>query len=370
MRIALLAGVTSIHTIRWANGLAERGHEIHVITCHSGGDPLLEKVTAHELPYKPPQGYFLNKFSLRKILASIQPDVLNAHYASGYGTLARLSGFHPCVLSVWGSDVYDFPEKSFLHRMLLKKNLLFADVVCSTSHVMAKQTRMICPELKEIPVTPFGVDTELFKPMPELRDEQYITIGTVKKLAPKYGIDLLLKAFAHAREALKREDPETANRLRLMIVGSGPQEKELMQLADNLAISDQSRWVRRVPHTDVPKYLNQMDIYVALSRLDSESFGVAIIEASACGIPVIVSDVGGLPEVVKDGETGMIVEKENVQEAGLSIVKLVKDSKLRRNMGKNGRQRVKDLFDWEANLEEMEKVYKRLAWEDKNINYK
>jgi len=43
-----------------------------------------------------------------------------------------------------------------------------------------------------------------------------------------------------------------------------------------------------------------MDVYVALSRLDSESFGVAIIEASACGFPVIVSDVGGLPEVVKD----------------------------------------------------------------------
>lgn len=64
----------------------------------------------------------------------------------------------------------------------------------------------------------------------------------------------------------------------------------------------------------------------------------------------------------------MIVEKENVLEAGLSIIKLIKDSRLRRNMGKNRRQRVKDQFDWEANLEEMEKVYNRLAWEDKNIN--
>jgi len=51
----------------------------------------------------------------------------------------------------------------------------------------------------------------------------------------------------------------------------------------------------------------------------------------------------------------MIVEKENVLEAGLSIIKLIKDSRLRRNMGKNRRQRVKDQFDWEANLEEMEK---------------
>jgi hypothetical protein len=54
-----------------------------------------------------------------------------------------------------------------------------------------------------------------------------------------------------------------------MIVRSGPQEKEAMQLADNFAISDQCRWVRRVPHTDVAKYLNQMDVYVASSRLES-----------------------------------------------------------------------------------------------------
>jgi glycosyltransferase involved in cell wall biosynthesis len=357
MKIVILSSLGSIHTIRWANGLAERGHELHILSCHSGGDPLSEKVIVHELPHKPPQGYFLNKFALRKILASIKPDILNAHYASGYGTLARLSGFHPCVLSVWGSDVYDFPEKSLLHRMLLKKNLLFADVVCSTSHVMAKQTRMICPELQEIPVTPFGVDTELFKPMPELRDERYITIGTVKTLAPKYGIDLLLRAFAHVREVLAKENSETAKRLRLMIVGSGPQEKELMQLAENLGISDQCQWVPRVPHTDVPKYLNKLDIYVALSR--QESFGVAVIEASACGIPVVVSDVGGFPEVVKDGETGVIVEKEKPQEAGNVILELVKDQDFRLHLGKNGIRHIALNYEWISCVKTMEKILKR-----------
>lgn len=107
-----------------------------------------------------------------------------------------------------------------------------------------------------------------------------------------------------------------------------------MQLADNLAISDQCRWVRRVPYTDVAKYLNQMDVYVALSRLEGESFGVAIIEASAYGISVIVSDVGGLPEVVKDGETGMMVEKENPQKAGDSLIRLVRDKEFRNYLGR------------------------------------
>ena len=121
-----------------------------------------------------------------------------------------------------------------------------------------------------------------------------------------------------------------------------------MQLADNLAISDQCRWVRRVPHTDVAKYLNQMDVYVALSRLDSESFGVAIIEASACGIPVIVSDVGGLPEVVKDGETGIIVEKENPQEAGDSLVRLVRDKEFLNYLGEKGARHLKTNYDWRS----------------------
>lgn len=77
-----------------------------------------------------------------------------------------------------------------------------------------------------------------------------------------------------------------------------------MQLADNLAISDQCRWVRRVPHTDVPKYLNQMDVYVALSRLDSESFGVAIIEASACALQLLFLMWAGFRKLSKMAKQG------------------------------------------------------------------
>lgn len=358
MKLALLSALISVHTTHWANGLAKRGHEVHIITCHPGGDPLSEGVIVHNLPHKPPYGYFLNVQVLREILVSIGPDVLNAHYASGYGTLARLASFHPYVLSVWGSDVYDFPNRSFLHKLLLKKNLLAADVVCSTSHVMASQTRIICPELVEIPITPFGVDTELFRPMPELRDERFITIGTVKKLAPEYGIDLLLKSFAYARETVEKKDENTAKRLRLMIVGDGPQKQELKQLAEVLGVSEQCIWVGKVLHSEVPKHLNQFDIYVALSRM--ESFGVAIIEASACEIPVVVSDVGGLPEVVKDGETGIVVERENPQASGAVIAKMINNDKFRLKLGKQGRSRVLAMYDWKNCVKKMERVYAAL----------
>jgi len=347
MKIALLSSLLSIHTVRWANAFAERNHDVYVISAKSHCETthgVSPKVNIVPLPYSSPHGYFLNAITLKKTLKQINPDVLNAHYASGYGTLGRLSAFHPYVLSVWGSDVFDFPFKSRYHMALIRKNLLAADLVCSTSNVMAQQTLKICPEIQRIEVTPFGVDTQIFKPLPDCRNPEYITIGTVKTLAHKYGIDTLLHAFALACSEMKKIDP--GKKLRLLIAGDGPEKFKLQELARSLKIESQCIWVGKVPHSEVPKILNQLDIYVALSRLDSESFGVAIIEASACGIPVVVSDAGGLPEVVEGEKTGFIVPRESVEEAKNVLFLLLQKPALRENMGKNGRLFVQEHYEW------------------------
>jgi len=75
--------------------------------------------------------------------------------------------------------------------------------------------------------------------------------------------------------------------------------------------------------------IGHLDVYIALSRLDSESFEVAILEASACGLPVIISDVNGLKEVTKDGETGLIVPKESPERAVEAMLRLSSNEKLR-----------------------------------------
>lgn len=356
MRVAFLSALSSIHTVRWANAFAERNHDVYVISAKShcktahGVSP---KVNVVPLPYSFPHGYFLNAITLKKTLKQINPDVLNAHYASGYGTLGRLSAFHPYVLSVWGSDVFDFPFKSRYHMALIRKNLLAADLVCSTSNVMAQQTLKICPEIQRIEVTPFGVDTQVFKPLPDCRNPEYITIGTVKTLAHKYGIDTLLHAFALACSEMKKIDP--GKKLRLLIAGDGPETIELQNLARFLKIEAQCSWLGKVSHSEVPKILNQFDIYVALSR--SESFGVAIIEASACGIPVVVSDAGGLPEVVEDKETGFIVPRNSPNEAYNALISLLIDSDMRILMGRKGGDFVRKTYEWGKCVEILKKVF-------------
>ena len=364
MRIALLTLKYSIHSTRWVNSLANRGHEVHLISMHKENDPLEKNIIQHKLSLFPPWGYYLDAHQLRKILDQVQPDLLHAHFASGYGTLARLSHFHPMMISVWGNDVYNFPFRSPIHHEILRENLCTADWISSTSQVMAEHTTRLAKCVKEkISVIPFGIDCEFFKPQEGSRDPDFFTIGTVKTMAPKYGIDVLIRAFHSLHHRLQSEGSPSAGKLRLILVGGGPIQRRddqtpyLKKLCQELGIQDKVTFVGPVPHKDVPGWLNRFDVYAALSTKDSESFGVAVIEASACEIPVVVTKSGGLPEVVRDGVTGYIVPTQDHESAAEAFYKLFADQELREKLGNAGRGFVLNHYEWERNVSQMETLY-------------
>jgi len=356
MRVVLLAAASSIHTVRWANGISALGHDVHVITLHDPFDPFNAEVSVYKINYFWSFGYFINVPAVKRLLAVIQPDIVNAHYAGGYGVLARLVDYHPWILSVWGADVYDVPYKSFFHKMIIQRNLQSADRIASTSHCMASQVRALDSEISNIRITPFGVD---FKGYPEIKPfvptNDKIVIGTVKSMSPKYGVDTLIRAFALLVSRMGLQEKNDLE-LELHLVGDGSAD-ELKHLSQQLGVSDQTKFIGQVPHAHVPEQLSKMDIYVALSRLDSESFGVAIIEAGAAGLPVVVSDAGGLPEVVVEGETGFIVPRDCPKSAANAIEKLIFDPELRLRLGSAGRDHVLSNYSWEDSLENMISLY-------------
>ncbi len=368
-RVALLGPANSIHLQRWAAALAQRGHALCVISQQRCERALLpQQAEVVWLRHSGPAGYFLNALALRRALAQWRPDLLNAHYASGYGTTAALVGFVPTLLSVWGSDVYDFPCESAFKARLLRWNLRRATALASTSHAMAQQVRRLVPERDDaIAVTPFGVDLVRFAPAaapapalewaPSTHAAGPLTIGIVKTLAPKYGVDLLLRAFAGLmRDAEVRALTDDC---RLLIVGDGPQRAALEALARELGIAQRTEFAGAVAHADVPAGLHRLDLYAAPSRLDSESFGVAVIEASACGLPVVVSDAGGLPEVVRDGETGLVVPRDDVPALQAALKRLLLDPGLCERLGRNGRAHVEREYEWGHCVDLMEQAYAR-----------
>jgi len=98
----------------------------------------------------------------------------------------------------------------------------------------------------------------------------------------------------------------------------------------------------KVNYGEVPKYHNMLTISVFPSIFESESFGVSILEASACEKPVVVSNVGGLPEVVDDQKTGFIVPPKDPEKLAEAIEKLILNESLRLQIGKAGRIMVKE----------------------------
>lgn len=358
LRIALLGPASSIHLQRWAFALVARGHEVCVISQHRCDAALLPAAAKLIwLSHEGERGYFTNAFSLWRELRLWRPHLLNVHYASGYGTTAALVGYRATLLSVWGSDVYDFPYESHFKKWLLQRNLRKATAIASTSYAMARQVQRMTPDRYEVEVTPFGVDLKSFASNQVSRIPGVLTLGIVKTLAPKYGVDLLLHAFAGLMtdgEVLAKEAV-----LRLLVVGDGPQRDELLSLSKQLGIAEHTEFVGAVAHSEVPKWLNRLDIYAAPSRLDSESFGVAVIEASACSLPVVVSDVGGLPEVVRNEETGIVVLRNDVPALQTALKRLVLDAELRKRLGHNGRAHVARDYEWSHCVSLMEQCYRR-----------
>lgn len=342
----MLAAASSVHTIRWANAFVQRGMEVHLVSLHTPHSLLDHRVTVHRFPYLKGLGYVVNGPLLARLVRTLKPDVVNAHYATGYGTLARWCAPAPLVLNVWGSDVFEFPEKSPLHKRSLLGNLTRATHIVSTSEAMAARVRSLLPVPKPLTVVPFGVDTDLFTPRPPGDNvPKGVTFGTVKALERVYGIDLLIEAFA----LLVAKRP--ALELRLRIVGGGGQRDALQRLAASSGVADKITFVGAVPHDRVPGELRKFDVFVALSR--AESFGVAVVEAGACGLPVVVSNVGGLPEVVRNGTTGLVVPASDAFEASVQMGRLCDSPELRTSLGRNGREMVCSEFAWSVCVDRM-----------------
>jgi len=356
MKVAFLAAANSVHTQRWVNGLAGRGHEVHLISAHA---PLAAgfdaRVRQHRLGRAAPSAYLLAAGELRTLLQRIVPDLLNAHYASGYGLLARRAGFRPLLLSLWGSDVYEFPRLSPLHRWLLRGNLRAATALASTSACMAREAAATFAHPRVF-VTPFGVDETLFVPGRVDAESGTVVIGTVKTLARTYGVDLLIDAFALASEQLEREGGPV---LRLEITGGGPEESVLHHQVERSGLAGRVTFHGAVPHARVPALLQRLDVYVALSR--AESFGVAAVEAGACAKPVVVSDVDGFVEVVRDAVTGLIVPREDPAAAAAALVRLARDAALRERLGTAARDHVLQHYTWERSLDRMIEAYHAVA---------
>lgn len=353
MRICFVGPANSAHIVKWCTWFSKHGHEVHVISFTQGD---IRNITVHvinvgvnaESNDLAKLKYLFSGKKIKKIIDEIKPDVVNAHYATSYGTALALSGVKNYVLSVWGSDVYDFPKKSFLHQLLLKYSLKKATHLFSTSKAMAEEASKYIE--REFEITPFGVDIKLFTPDKRTRnaDDGKFVVGTVKSLSDKYGIRYLLQAVAEVKK--QGNIP-----IELRIAGKGPQEHEYKQLAIELGIDDITHWLGFISQEEAAKEWANMDVAIVPS--ESESFGVSAVEAQACGTPVIVSDIPGLMEATQPGVTSVVVKRKDARAIVDEIIALHTAPEVREKMGEAGVRLVQEKYELNVCFEKIERLF-------------
>ncbi len=346
IHICLFADERSIHTRRWVLGLREMGHRVDLITLMKDNNDIggISLGAGNKLEY------FLRIGKLKKMVASINPDIFHSHHASSFGFLASFVSHPRKVLSVWGYDVIAFPFKNVIYKAIIKRALSHASYITATSRYLKDAVLSLNNRLSNIEVIPFGVDLKQFKYV-ERTPGDLVTIGIAKSLRPKYGIDILIRAFHKLH--LKYDN------LRLKIAGKGDSGPEYKKLVADLNLNELVEFTGFIEHNRLPAFLADIDIFAMPSNC-LEAFGVAALEASAAGLPVVAAAVGGVPEVVNDGQTGFLVKMGVVDELAAAIEKLIVSFELRGKMGRAGREFVENNYRWENNLLAMDNLYRRV----------
>ena len=351
-RIAIFGWSNSVHVQRWVSGMLARDFEIKVITL--GGVPLSDAETL-VIPRRARLSYLTQAGNAADQALKFKPDLVHAHYAVGFGYWAMRTGFRPLLLSVWGADVIDFPSNP-VKRYLIRKVLRNADHITATSQLLKDTVVKLLPGSdSKITVIPFGVNIP--DKVAEFPDSPPVKLCFIKVHYKKYGPDILLRAMA----AVAKEIPD----IKLSIAGYGEMTQSLKQMAQDLHLEKNVEFVGFIDNREIYPFIQKHHIMVMPSVLESESFGVAVLEASACRRPVIASRVGGVPEVMRDGETGLLVPAGDVDQLATAIIRLTKDRELSVRMGDRGYEFVKENYDWEKSLDMMAETYHRLIHEKK-----
>jgi len=199
---------------------------------------------------------------------------------------------------------------------------------------------------KKIHIIPCGVDLSEFKVAKSNAQKKQNTIICISRLAKYKNISDLIFAYALLRKKEKY--------LSLVIIGRGPQEKELKDLAKNLKLGRQVKFLSNLSRGQLIRQLVTSTIFCQPSRV--EGFGISVVEAAAAGTPYVVSDIPVFREITKNGQGGIFFRQEDILDLASKIKKLLTDLSLYRKKVKEGVSLAK-IYQWQSLAKKTEMVY-------------
>lgn len=314
--------------------LARRGHEVHFITYDS---PFRlrgysERVFFHQVETRMGRYPLFDHFPYTLALASKQHevvlreelDLLHVHYAIPHATTAYLAremlkGERPVkvITTLHGTDITLVGQESSFYA-ITKFSIEQSDGVTAVSDYLRDETyRAFGCGNCDVRVVPNFVNLQEYRPAEDgcrgtVAPEGHKVITHISNFREVKRVKDVVRVFARVRRAM----PAT-----LVMIGDGPERVDAENEARDLAVTDDVRFLGRLD--SVASLLQASDLFILPSQ--TESFGLAALEAMACGSPVVASRAGGLPEVIDDGVNGILEPVGSVEAMGRRAVELLRD---------------------------------------------
>ena len=347
--------------------LARRGHEIHFITYSQPVRLALLNPNVHyhevNVPEYPLFHYQPYELALSSKLVDMvklyKIEVLHVHYAiphayAGYMAKQMLKneGINlPMITTLHGTDITLVGNHPF-YKPAVTFSINKSDYVTSVSQSLKDDTLKLFKIKNKIKVIPNFIELDKVKKDPLAPCHRYVMakeneriITHISNFRKVKRIPDIIKIFYN----IQKEVPA-----KLMMVGDGPEKEKAEMLCQELGILDKVIFFGNSHEID--KILCMTDLFLLPS--ETESFGLAALEAMACGVPVISSNSGGLPEVNFDGFSGYLSDVGNVEEMAGNALKILKDDAVLSQFKANALE-VARKFDIKNILPKYEALYKK-----------
>ncbi|HJR99620.1 MAG TPA: glycosyltransferase [Flavobacterium sp.] len=334
-KILFLGETYRADAITWMNGLREFGNF---------------EIISWEL--QTPNNFFYNRLlrtleflfapiTIRKIIRLQKPDMIIAERTTSYGFLATLSGLKPTAVAqqgktdLWPESSITIPFKKALQKFAFKKAIL----IHAWGPIMAKHMENSGVNMKKVLVLPKGINLDVYENKNTAPLDKISAIVT-RSLLPEYRHEIILKAFGILHQ--KGID------FSLNIIGSGKQLEYLKELSRNLNIENKVTFSGRIPNTELPKLLQQSNIY--LSMPVTEGVSASLFEAMACGCYPIVTDIEGNQSWIHHRKNGQLIAVDDFEMLANEILWAFENSEFRNQAVLQNRKFVEENANYSINM--------------------
>lgn len=357
LRLAFVANPTHVLVERWVNFFARRGHQVTVLDGFDFPDPrgLDDRVRRVRYdargPIRLPLAPTLHaRRTLRGLLAELRPDVVHGHALKRYGWQVGVAGWHPYVISTWGSDVLlppSGPQARFWNRWTMRR----ADLVTAVSPYMREAAIRAGARPEHVAQVHFGVDTNRFSPAATTARGSAPLVFSPRAIKPIYNHETILTAFAHldadVRMIMTARNADAAHLAALTRRMTELGIRERVEIVDDISDDEMLSLYRSAT--------------VVVSVPLSDSFPISLLEAMACGTPVVAGDLpavrAGLEDVVPD----WIVPTQSADAVAAALRRAIAiGPSERERLGAALRRRALE-SDHETHMLRMEALYRGLA---------